>query len=170
MNITSEIQTAHMRIDAILQELSRKVQQYEQAVSEYENTDNRPQNYESIRLLTNNPKIFKGEKPTGVLFGETERVDVYTWKMLFKEILKRCNDDPEKHVALMNLRGKVSGRERMLLSKNSDGMRSPHKIADNLFIETHYDTESLLHILTKRILDAVGYDYSHISVAIRNNL
>ena len=125
--------------------------------------------YETICPLYAGPGIFKGEKPTGVLFGASDRVDVGTWKKVFHEILCRCDADPEKHVALMNLRGKVSGRERFLLSKEPLGMRSPLKIADNLYTETHYDTETLLRILMTRILAAVGYDYSHISVAIRNS-
>lgn len=125
-------------------------------------------NYESIYPLAVNPGIFKGKKPTGVLFGVDGRVDVGTWKTVFREILQRCNADPEKHVALMNLRGKISGRERIFLAKEADGMRSPLKLSENLYVETHYDTETLLRIMTTRILDAVGYDYSGISVAIRN--
>jgi len=35
--------------------------------------------------------------------------------------------------------------------------------------ETHYDTETLLRILITRILDVVNYDYSGISVVIRND-
>ena len=91
--------------------------------------------------------------------------------MVFKEILQRCNADPEKHVALMNLRGKISGRERVLLSnKPKPGtMRSPLQIDENLYVETHYDTETLLRILTTRILNPVDYDYSKISIAIRND-
>ena len=34
-------------------------------------------------------------------------------------------------------------------------MRSPVKIGEALFVETHYDTETLLRILTTRILDEV---------------
>jgi len=125
--------------------------------------------YETIFPLSAGPALFKGEKPAGVIFGESDRIDVGTWKKVFREILRRCNTDPEKHVALMNLRGRVVGRERVLLSRDPDGMRSPLKIADNLYIETHYDTETLFRILTTRILKAVQYDYSHISVAIRNS-
>ena len=125
--------------------------------------------YESIYPLSINSRSFKGKKPTGVLLGERGRVDVGTWKAVFREIMKHCNADPEKHVALMNLRGRVSGRERIFLAKTSEGMRSPLEISANLYAETHYDTETLLRIMTSRILDAIGYDYSGISVAIRNN-
>ena len=46
-------------------------------------------------------------------------------------------------------------------------MRSPLQIEENLFMETHYDTETLLNILTTRILSPIGYDYSAISVTVR---
>ena len=68
---------------------------------------------------------------------------------------------------LENLAGKVSGKKRTLLAKTSDGMRSPLKIGENLFMETHYDTETLLNILMTRLLIPIGYDYSSISVTVR---
>ena len=48
-------------------------------------------------------------------------------------------------------------------------MRSPLKIEDNLYVETHYDTETLLKILTTRILDVIGYDYRDITITVRND-
>lgn len=36
-----------------------------------------------------------------------------------------------------------------------------------LFLETHYDTETLLNILMNRILRPIGYDYSAIRVTVR---
>ena len=125
------------------------------------------ENYETVYPITVNTAIFKGNKPTAVMFGD-ERVDVYKWKTVVEKIMCDCNSDPEKHVALMNLRGRVAGRERVFLAKESEGMRSPIKIDDNLYIETNYDTETLLRILMTRILDVVGYDYSNISVSIRS--
>ena len=124
-------------------------------------------NYETTYPITANPAIFKGKKPTAVIFGD-ERVDVSKWKTVIEEIVKRCNSDSEKHVSLMNLRGKISGRERVLLAKEGDKMRSPMRIDENLYIETHYDTETLLRTLMTRILDAVDYDYSCIKVSVRN--
>ena len=124
-------------------------------------------NYETIYPITVNPAIFKGKKPTAVIFSN-ERIDVTKWKTVVEKIMSDCNADPEKHVALMNLRGKISGRERVLLSKEIGNMRSAIKIDENLYIETNYDTESLLRILLHRILDEVDFDYSKISVAVRH--
>lgn len=125
--------------------------------------------YESIYPLAGVPGIFKGKKPTGVRFPDGTRVDVPTWKRGVEVILQRCINIPEKHDKLLLLRGKVSGRARVLISERADGMRSPLKIEDNLYVETHYDTETLLKILTTRILDVIGYDYRDITITVRND-
>lgn len=123
--------------------------------------------YDRIYPLTYPSGAFKGEKPTAVIFGR-EKIPVYTWKMVFSEIMKRCNADTDKHRELMALRGRASGRARMFLSDRPDGMRSPLQIDHKLYAETHYDTETLLRILMHRILDAVHYEYGNIYVAVRN--
>ena len=149
------------KIDTIFDELIRKLE------------NNPPSSalpsskaYEIIYPIATNPTVFKGKSPTAVIF-DNERVDVRSWKMVIGEIMQRCNADTEKHVDLMNLRGKISGPKRVLLAKDNDKMRSPIKVDENLYIETHYDTETNLRILMTRILDAVSYDYSNIFVAIR---
>jgi len=158
-NIRSEIM---LKVDAAFTELIRKLE------SDSDISERRwAGNYETVYPLTANPAIFKGKKPTAVIFGE-ERVDVGKWKTVIEEIMKRCDADSEKHVSLMNLRGKISGRERVILAKDGDKMRSPLKINENLYIETHYDTETLLRTLMTRVLDAVDYDYSRVKAAVRN--
>ena len=67
----------------------------------------------------------------------------------------------------MDLRGKILGRNRVLLGSEVGKMRSPIKIDEALYAETHYDAETLLRILTTRILDAVDYDYSGIRIAVQ---
>lgn len=83
--------------------------------------------------------------------------------------MKDCNQIPEKHEKLLELRGKIQGRDRVLLAGTKEGMRSALKVDNGIFIETHYDTESLLRILTTKILDAVAYDYSGIIIIIKNH-
>ena len=124
--------------------------------------------HDSIYPLSYAAGTFKGKKPTYIVFGR-ERVEAYTWKMVFKEIMIRCNADVYKHRELMNLRGRVSGRTRAFLSDRPDGMRSPLQIDHKLYAETHYDTETLLRVLLHRILDVVHHDYSNIYIAVRND-
>ena len=124
--------------------------------------------YETVYPLCMEPGFFKGKSVVGVIFPDGVRLETPTWKAAAAVIMKRCNDDAGKHAALMALRSRVQGRSRLLLGSGADGMRSPIKIDRGLYMETHYDTESLLRIMKTRILDAVGYDYSGIQVAIRN--
>lgn len=157
MDIFRELQSMRSKLDALILYMEQTSNGNSTAAT----------SHELVFPLTVEPSIFKGKKPVGILFGETEREDISTWKMAVKEIMKRCNSDPEKHVALMNLRGRVAGRNRLLLSNKLDNMRSPYMISENLYMETHYDTETLIRILTSRVLDVIGYDYRHISIATR---
>lgn len=124
-------------------------------------------NYESIYPLDVGTGIYKGKRPTGVIFSGGVRVESPTWKRVAEEILKDCCKDPMRCQSLMNLRGKILGRNRVLLGSETGNMRSPVKIAEALYMETHYDAETLLRILTTRILDEVGYDYSKIQIAVK---
>ena len=123
--------------------------------------------FESIYPLTIGTGIFKGKRPIGIIFEDNCRKETPTWKKVMEEILKNCNEDSKRHQALMDLRGRVMGRNRVLLGSEPGKMRSPVKIDQALYVETHYDTESLLRILTTRILDAVGYDYNNLRIAVQ---
>lgn len=123
--------------------------------------------YESIYPLHVGTGIYKGKRPTGVVFADGRRIDCPTWKRVMEEILKDCCKDEEKRRALMDLRGKILGRNRVLVGSETGKMRSPIKIDEALYVETHYDAETLLRILTTRILDKVGYDYSGIRIAVQ---
>jgi hypothetical protein len=149
-------------IDEVFAELARKLEEPDDQARSDE-----ADSYDRIYPLSYDSGSFKGEKPTGIIFGR-ERVAVYTWKQVFSEIMKRCNADIDKHRALMDLRGRASGRTRAFLSDRPDGMRSPLKIDNKLYAETHYDTQTLLRILLHRILDTVHYEYGNIYVAVRN--
>lgn len=117
--------------------------------------------------LTAGAGIFKGKKPAAVIIGG-ECVAVRTWRQLAGEIMTRCISIPKYRIALESLAGKVSGKKRVLLAGSPEGMRSPLVLTDGLCLETHYDTETLLNILTTRILSPIGYDYSGIYVTVRN--
>ena len=128
-----------------------------------------PRAYESIYPLSVGTGIFKGKRPTAVLFPNGQRKECPTWKRVMEEILKDCCLEAGKHQALMDLRGKILGRNRVLLGSETGKMRSPVKIEEALYVETHYDAETLLRILTTRILDEVGYDYSKLRIAVQAN-
>jgi len=158
---TQLIQEINLFFDGMIQNL-RTEQLPSESVAEV-------REYESIYPLTAATGIFKGKKPTGVRFADGTRIDVPTWKKVVEVILHKCNSNPLKHKELEKLCGKVSGRERVFLANKPDNMRSPIQIDNNLYLETHYDTETLLRIITTRILDPIQYDYTGITIAIRND-
>lgn len=125
--------------------------------------------YQNIYPLTAGAKIFKGAKPTNVIFENGTWVHVSTWKQVVHEIMKECLKSDQNKRKLYKLRGNVSGKKRLLLAETSETMRSPLYLCDNLFLETHYDTETLLNVLTLRILGAIQYNYTTIKITIRNH-
>lgn len=121
--------------------------------------------FETILPLSNT-KIFKGKKPIAVIFGEN-RIITPTWKIVVETILKDVLKEENMKEKLYSLSDKVLGRKRTRLSKSSEEMRKPLKLSDNLYLETHYDTETLMNLLLQ-ILNDISYDYNDIKVAIRN--
>jgi hypothetical protein len=128
--------------------------------------DIEPTVYERTLPLTATPSIFRNTKPKAVLFGE-DRVEVKTWTNVYTAVLKRCNDDPLYHERLINLRGRAAGKVRAFLASSPAGMVRPSMIDEHLYGETHYGSETLMHIMVNRILAPVGFDCSHISVILR---
>lgn len=169
MDVVLELQALReelvREIDEKIEQVIKKLQSENQAAPK--NLYVRAKEYESVYPLSIGTGIYKGKRPTGIIFANGARTECATWKKVAEEILKDCCKDPAKHQALMDLRGKVLGRNRVLLGSEKGNMRSPVKIAEALYVETHYDAETLLRILTTRILDEVGYDYSKIKIAVR---
>ncbi len=66
------------------------------------------------------------------------------------------------------IRGKVFGRNRLLFSDSGRGMDVPLEVYPNMFLESKFDTETLLKVITKRIFDPIGYDYSGIRLKVEN--
>ena len=169
MDIVSELKALR---EELIREIDEKI---EQVIGKLEHTGQtspsqecvQAKNYESVYPLSVGTGIYKGKRPTGVIFVDGVRVESPTWKKVIEEILKDCCKDSVRCQALMDLRGKILGRNRVLLGSETGKMRSPVKIADALYVETHYDAETLLRILTTRILDEVGYDYSKIQIAVK---
>ena len=120
--------------------------------------------HEVIYPLTTAPYVFVGKKPAAVLFGNG-RVEVKSWREVAYTVLKRCHN--ERCESLMHLRNKVLGRVRVILSDSPDSMRRPMKVTDELYMESHYGSQTLMYILVELILKYTGFDYSDIHVIIK---
>lgn len=163
MNIIKEIREKQneliIMINSTFDDLVRKVEKIEIEENEFEGE------YETIYPITNTTG-FKGRKPIAIIY-KGERKITPTWKVVVNTVLQEVMKDEMMKNRLMLLRDKLLGRVRNRLSKTSDDMRSPLKIYDNLFIETHYDTETLIKLLLE-ILEEISYDYNEIQVVIKN--
>lgn len=120
-----------------------------------------------IMSMATNPGRFKGTKPVSTRFPDGRMTAVKKWRLVVLEILWDCNHDPRMHHALMDLRGKVTGRLRPILSQNLMEMDVPLMIDENLYLEGKLDTEFILKIVKRDILDCVGYDYSGIGIVVQ---
>ena len=134
-------------------------------VSKLKNINNANNQYELIYPLTN-AGGFKGKKVIAVIINN-KRYIAATWKTAVKIILEDALSDKQTKKKIMDLRDIILGRTRNRLSKSSTGMRSPIELDKNLYIETHYDTESLIKLLLE-ILNDVSYDFSNIRIVIKN--
>lgn len=112
------------------------------------------------------PAIFKGEKPASVIL-HGEEIQVSTWKKVALAVLRDCNADAQRHKRMLELRGRISGNFRTLLSDRPEGMGTPLKISAGLYWESKFDTEALLGNLTEKLLDWVGYDHQNIVIRSR---
>ncbi len=163
MNIINDIREKQnqliVMINATFDELVRKVEDLQSGNNQYEIE------YESIYPITNTTG-FKGKKPIAVKIAN-ERITAPTWKIVVEKILKQVLKEREMEDRLMALRDKILGRKRTRVSSNDETMRSPLKLNEKLYIETHYDTETLMNFLIQ-ILSEIHYDYNNIEVVIKN--
>ena len=120
-----------------------------------------------IMPLTASSVAFKGKKPESILFPDGREVKTPTWKAAVLAIMQDCNEYPMMHTHLMELRGKVLGRQRAILAASPEKMHAPLEIDKDLYMESYYDTGTLLYVLKNRVLDEVGYNYSGIRVQFR---
>ena len=99
----------------------------------------------------------RGTKPTLVRYGE-EVIPVTSWKRAFAAVLDICNREEHYHEALLAIRNETLGRSRKVIADSPQGMLSPLKVDDNLYIETNFSTEALLKLLRDRILNRIDFD------------
>lgn len=163
MNIINDIREKQnqliVMINATFDEIVRKVEDLQSGSNEYEIE------YESAYPITNTTG-FKGKKPIAVKISN-ERITTPTWKIVVEKILKQVLKEKEMEDRLMALRDKILGRKRTRVSSSDVTMRSPLKLNENLYVETHYDTETLMNFLIQ-ILSEIHYDYNSIEIIIKN--
>ena len=163
MNLVNEIREKQNEIIMIVNTL------FDELVNEVSNIkveqNEKINNFENILPLSNT-KVFKGKKPIAVIFGEN-RIKTPTWKIVIETILKEVLKEENMKEKLYDLSDKLLGRKRTRLTESPEEMRKPLKLDDNLYIETHYDTETLMNLLLQ-ILNDISYNYKDIKVAIRN--
>lgn len=142
---------------------------FDEIVKEVENLTSEEEKYEtayeSVYPLTNTTG-FKGKKPIAVKFGN-ERKITPTWKTVVEVILKEVLKNKEMKDRMFNLSDKLLGRVRKRVSISSKEMRSPLEVCEGLYVETHYDTETLMNLLLQ-ILNEISYDYNNIHIIIKN--
>ena len=117
--------------------------------------------------LLGHTSFFKGRKPTAVIFSDSKECVVSKWKSVAQVILEDCISDSACRTRLLMLREKVSGKSRTILSADPTAMDSPIEISDGLFMESKFDTETLLNVLIDKVLTPAGYDVTGISIRIK---
>ena len=123
---------------------------------------------EQVLPLSYMPAYFKGKKPISVVFADGREVAAQTWKKVVTAIMQDCNATKQGYKNLRKISGKVSGKQRLLLSNSPEGMNVPLRIDEDLYLEGKFDTESLINVMNRLIFDAVGYEYGGIHIKIRN--
>lgn len=121
--------------------------------------------YETVYPITNIGG-FKGKKVIAVII-HNERMITPTWKKAVSIILTDVIKDKKYKEKMYNLCDKMLGRVRNRLAHTSESMRSAIKLDDNLYIETHYDTETLMRFLLE-ILNELNYNYDDIKIVIKS--
>ncbi len=158
-HIEESRQRTHKMIDEQYDALIKKIESGEPiTISKY--------TPERMSLMTS-PRLFKGHKPSEIIFPDGRSVETKTWREAVTDILQDCNADEQMHDTLMYLRGRTAGRLRYILSHDPEELDVPLKIDEGLYFEGKFDTEYLLKMLTERVLKPSGYPCQDITVVLR---
>ena len=71
---------------------------------------------------------------------------------------------PDIHERFMEMCGKVAGHWRTILGSSPEEMDVPLKVDEELYFEGKFDTEAMLNMLEKKVLEPAGVDYSSIKI------
>ena len=162
-NIIKEIRKKQneliVMVNSTFDEIVKKVSLLDESVVREDNE------YEVINPITN-ISGFKGKKVIAIIL-DGRRITTRTWKTVVETILTNAIQDEIKKKKLENLCDRLLGRTRTRLSTVPENMRSPLKIDEKIYVETHYDTETLMNLLLQ-ILNEISYDYSNVKIVIKN--
>lgn len=61
----------------------------------------------------------------------------------------------------------MMGHSRAILGAAPGNMDHPLKIGEGLYLESKYDTQTLLYVLVERVLPPIGYDPIGIRIVLR---
>lgn len=121
--------------------------------------------YESVYAI--NEKIaWKGKKPLAVIV-KNVRIITPTWKCAIETILKQILKEEVMRKRIFNLRDKLLGTKRKKLATEIDGMHSPVKLDEGLYIETNYGANILMNLLLE-ILNEISYDCNKVKIVLKN--
>ena len=118
-------------------------------------------------LITVSPAELKGKRPLAVQLAPGEWIETPTWRKVAQRILQACNEQPDIHERFMEMCGKVAGRWRTILGSSPEEMDVPLKVDEvvlELYFEGKFDTEGMLNMLEKKVLEPAGVDYSSIKI------
>ena len=149
-------QQMHRMIDDLFDERLARLQ------SDTPPTDTTPD--EVTLPLRGNANFFKGKRPISVIFPNGDEIPAKTWKGIVYTILADCTADPDRLAKLKDLSCVASGKSRYILLGSPNLLDAPIRVCDGLYMETKYDTETLLNVLMTRLLDVVNYDYSGVKI------
>ena len=78
--------------------------------------------------------------------------------------MQTCNEQPDIHERFMETCGKAARRWRTVLGSSPEEMDITIKVDEKLFFEGKFDTEAMLNMLEKKVLEPAGVDYSSIKI------
>ncbi len=117
-------------------------------------------------LITVSPAELKGKRPLAVQFAPGEWIETPTWRKVAQRILQTCNEQPDIHERFMEMCGKVAGRWRTILGSSPEEMDVPIKVDEELYFEGKFDTEAMLNMLEKKVMEPAGL----ITVALKSGI
>lgn len=111
---------------------------------------------------------FKGNKPISVTLPNGSIYTARRWKDVAITILEDCLKDGNVDNLFRNV-DEIWCRNRILMARNKSQMHSPLEVADGVYFESYFDTESLLAVMKDYVLKPLGYDIDNVIIEYADN-